>query len=142
MDLSNYDFKLFEQKYFIRETLLDIYGHMNNASFLQLYEEARWDLVTERGYGLAVVNELNIGPVILSVKADFKKELKGRDEVTITTQVTKYKGKIGNIHQKMIKANGDVASEADFVFGLFDLKERKLIEPTKRWLKAFADEKS
>ena len=41
----------------IRESHLDTFGHVNNATYLQLYEEARWELITRNGYGLAKVRE-------------------------------------------------------------------------------------
>lgn len=47
-----------------------------------------------------------------------------------------YKGKIAQMKQQMIKDDGSVASEAVFTFGLFDMKERKLIEPTPEWKRA------
>lgn len=140
MNFEGFDFKKFEKQYIIRETLLDVYGHMNNASYIQLFEEARWDLITSRGFGLKRVLEEKVGPVILSLKTDFLKELSARDEIVITTQVTRYKGKIGTIYQEMIKDDGEVACKAEFVFGMFDMKARKLIAPSREWALAFADE--
>jgi acyl-CoA thioester hydrolase len=40
------------------------------------------------------------------------------------------------LEQKMINAQGKIASEATFTVGFFDLKERKLIEAGPDWLKA------
>lgn len=141
LDLSEFEFPVFEKKYLIKEHLLDSYGHMNNASYIQLFEEARWDLVTERGYGLNTVQKMMQGPIILSLKTDFLKEIGPREEITITTRVSDYRGKTGTIHQEMIKSNGKVACKADFVFGLFDLKQRKLIMPTEEWVLAVSDKK-
>ena len=39
----------------ILEKHLDSFGHVNNATYLHLYEEARWDFITKRGFGLARV---------------------------------------------------------------------------------------
>ena len=36
----------------IREQHLDTFGHVNNAKYLEILEEARWDLITGNGYGL------------------------------------------------------------------------------------------
>ena len=36
----------------IRESHLDTFGHLNNATYLQLFEEARWDYITNRGFGV------------------------------------------------------------------------------------------
>jgi len=128
--------KIGSYKILIREGHLDTYGHVNNARYLDMYEEARWQLVTERGYGFKRVHDSGQGPVILEVNLKFMKELRLREEITITTELVDYPGKIGRLKQQMIKPDGSVASEAVFVFGLFDLKARKMIEPTLDWKRA------
>ncbi len=120
----------------IRESHLDTFGHVNNATYLALYEEARWDLVTRNGYGLKQVQAAGQGPVILEVNLKFLKELQLREEITITTQLIQFKGKISQLKQQMVKSGGVVASEAIFTFGFFDLLTRKLIDPTPAWRKA------
>jgi acyl-CoA thioesterase FadM len=40
------------------------------------------------------------------------------------------------LEQKMINADGKIASEALFTVGFFDMKERKLIEAPQKWLEA------
>ena len=37
------------------------------------------------------------------------------------------------MRQQMIKTDGEVACEATFVFGLFDIERRRLINPTPEW---------
>jgi acyl-CoA thioester hydrolase len=126
----------FEYPVLIRESHLDTFGHVNNATYLALYEEARWDLVTKNGYGLKEVHRLGQGPIILEANIKFMAELRLREKIRITCEMIEYKGKIGKLKQQMLKDDGKVASELIMVFGLFDLKERKLIEPTDAWKKA------
>lgn len=123
----------FSYQVLIREAHLDTFGHVNNAVYLTLYEEARWDLITNRGFGLKEVQQRKQGPIILDVNLKFMKELKLREKITITTEMVDYQGKIGHLKQQMIKENGEVASEAIFTFGFFDLAARKLISPTPEW---------
>jgi YbgC/YbaW family acyl-CoA thioester hydrolase len=120
----------------IREAHLDTFGHVNNATYMALYEEARWELITQNGYGLRTVQELKQGPVILDASIKFMRELKLREEITITTELVHYTGRIGQLKQQMIKTDGKVASESVFTLGLFDLDQRKLIDPTPLWKKA------
>jgi YbgC/YbaW family acyl-CoA thioester hydrolase len=120
----------------IRESHLDTFGHVNNAVYLSLFEEARWELVTSHGYSLQTVQERKQGPVILELTLKFLKELKLREQITITTEMLDYSGRIAKMKQQMIKTDGSVASEATFTFGLFDLEKRRLIEPTPEWRKA------
>ena len=51
-------------------------------------------------------------------------------------QVLEYRGKISRIQQLITKADGQVATEAEFTVALFDLRQRKLVEPTPEWLDA------
>lgn len=119
----------------IRENYLDVYGHVNNAAYLTLFEEARWEMITKKGYGLKKIMETGIGPVILEIKMRFLKELRVRDQVNIQTQMVSYDKKIGLLKQQMVRGE-EICCTAEFVLGLFNLKERKLILPTEDWLKA------
>lgn len=127
---------VFEYELLIRESHLDSYGHVNNATYLTMYEEARWEAITQRGYGFSEVHKTAIGPVVLDVHIKFIKELVLREKIRITMELVSYEGKIFKLKQSMIKENGEVASEAMLTGALFDLKNRKLILPTAEWLRA------
>lgn len=126
----------FEYEILIREHHLDSYGHVNNATYLALYEEARWEAITQRGYGYQNVHDTGLGPIILEINLKFFKELKLREKIIITLELISYEGKICKLRQQMIKENKDVASEALLTTSFFDLKNRKLILPNADWLKA------
>lgn len=120
----------------ILEAHLDTFGHVNNAVYLQLYEEARWDFIQASDHGLERILTDQIGPVVLEVNVKFRKELTNRELITIVSKSTSLHGKIMTLEQKMIKENGQIASTAVFTVGIMDLKERRLIDPPKRWLEA------
>ena len=127
---------LFTYEVTIKEFHLDSYGHVNNAAYLTLYEEARWELITQRGYGFSKVHETKQGPVILDVQLKFLKELKLREKIKITVESVAVSSKISKIKQQMIKENGEVASEAEMTVAFFDLLNRKIIPATPAWLQA------
>lgn len=120
----------------IRETHLDSFGHMNNADYLVLFEEARWDFITQNGYNLQKVRELQKGPIVLELNLKFKKEITLREKIKVTSRLVDYRGKIGHFRQEMVKEDGTVAAELEITMGLFDLKTRRLIDPTPDWKKA------
>jgi acyl-CoA thioester hydrolase len=120
----------------IRESHLDSYGHVNNAAYLVLFEEARWDFITKNGYGYRKVQEIQQGPVVLALSMKFLKEITLREKITITLQLLEQNGKLSRFRQEMIKEDGKLATEIELTFGLFDLKTRRLIEPTPEWKKA------
>jgi len=122
-----------EKTILISEAHLDSFGHLNNARYFELLEQARWDLITERGFGIDTIRRTSTGPVVLEVQLRFRHELSPRERIVIRSELASYEGKVGTIRQEMIKPDGTVAAEALFTFGLFDMKRRKLIEPTPGW---------
>ncbi len=120
----------------IREAHLDTFGHVNNATYFELFEEARWEAITPRGYGLKEVQAKKQGPVVLDAQIKFLKELKLREGIAIKTVCLPFTGKTAKIEQKMVKENGDVACEVTFTYAFFDLAVRRIIPPTKEWLYA------
>jgi len=127
--------KIFSYPLCIKETHLDVFGHVNNAMYLTLFEEARWDFLNKNGYNLKKIIETGLGPTILEITINFSKELRAREEIIIESQLISYKNKIGKLTQKIIRAD-EVCSTAEFTIGLFDIKERKLVLPTVEWLSA------
>ena len=118
----------------IKEGHLDTFAHVNNATYLQLLEEARWDLLTGNGYGLDVIMATRVGPTILDIKIRFMKELKLRDEIIIETKLVSYEKKIGVIGHKIMRGS-ELCCEAELTMALFDLAQRKIIPPTPEWLR-------
>lgn len=128
--------KIFEYDLTIKESHLDTFGHVNNAKYLEILEEARWDLITAHGFGLKDIMAKKIGPVILEVNIKFRKELKLREKIKILTHCKKHEGKIGYIEQTIKNQKGEASAIAVFTYALFDLTTRKIIDPTPEWLKA------
>ena len=133
---------VYEYEITILEKDLDTFGHVNNANYLVMYEEARWDFITKNNLGVKEILEKQIGPVLLDLNLVFKSELKNREKVKIISQArTEMRNKyVIVLDQKMVKEDGKIASMITISVGLFDLKNRKLIAPTKEWLKALGVE--
>lgn len=131
--------KVYSYPLIIKETYLDTFGHVNNAMYFTLFEEARWDLITKNGYGIKKIQETGLGPTILEIQMKFLKELRLRENITIETQLLSYEKKIGKLEQKMVR-NGEICCIALFVIALFSLTERKLVLPTPDWLQAIGSD--
>jgi acyl-CoA thioester hydrolase len=132
----------YEYQLTILEQHLDTFGHVNNAKYLELYEEARWDFITKNGLGLKEIMETKVGPVILDLNVTFKAELTNREKITIISQARKeMRNKfVLVLDQKMVKADGKIASTITLSIGLMDLKLRKLASPTKELMQALGVE--
>lgn len=127
--------KIFTYSLTVKETYLDSFSHVNNAAYLMLFEEARWDFINNNGYGIKKIKETGLGPTILHIDISFSKELKARDEIIIESETISYKKKIGKLVQRILRS-GEVCCTAEFTIGLFDVNQRKLVLPTDEWLKA------
>lgn len=122
--------------YQITEAELDTFGHVNNAQYLRLYERARWEFITQNGFGLPEIQKINQGPVLLEVKLTFRRELKNREWITIYSQIQQLQGKIFTLKQMMVRSDGRLASEGIFHMALFDLQSRKMLMPDDQWRQA------
>jgi len=132
--------KVFNYEFEVLGTHLDVFGHVNNAVYLQLYEMARWDFIEKNGFGLERIKELKNGPVILDMTISFRAELKNRDIIRIESWSCGMKNKyVMKLFQRMVKSDGTEASTLDLSVGLFDLETRKLILPTEEWFKAIGE---
>lgn len=130
------DSKIFSYSLLIKEHHLDTFGHVNNATYLELLEEARWEFLNARGVNLKSIHETGIGPVILEFQLKFLLELRLRQSITIESQMISFDKKIGIMRQEIFNDEGKLCTQARMVFGVFDLKTRRLILPTAQWLLA------
>jgi len=126
----------FNYEMVIKENHLDSFGHVNNAVYMQIFEEARWEFITINGYGLNEIHKLKKGPIVLEANLKFIKEIKLREKINIETICTDAKSKILNLTQKIINSKSEICTEANFVLAFFDLEARKILNPTPEWLHA------
>ena len=124
----------------IRETDLDFLGHVNHAKYLSILEEARWEMISDAGYGFDKLQDAMISPVILEVNIQYKQEIGNRERITIETHSQMPPSKIGTLQQFIRKENGQLAATATITYGVMDLKQRRLILPPSTWLQAIGVE--
>lgn len=129
---------IYEFKTQIKESHLDLFGHVNNAQYLTIFEEARWDFLNKNGLTANDVMKTKKGPVLLELNLVFKNELLLGENITILSQARKeMRNKFVLIlDQKILKSDGSIATIISLSVGLMDLELRKLIAPTKEWFLA------
>tara|TARA_Y100001970_G_C14201519_1_gene841388 strand:- start:1525 stop:1926 length:402 start_codon:yes stop_codon:yes gene_type:complete len=127
--------KVFEYSVIVREHNLDILGHLNNASYLQLFEEARWDFSNKGGFGLDWVLLNKKSPVVVKAEMSFRKEVLNRETLLIESEFLGFQNSlIGSFKQKMIKKDKKVASILSIDIGFMNLRERKLMNFPEKWV--------
>ena len=112
---------------------IDSFGHVNNAVYLEIFEQARWDALKPNGLDLAKMQQMGIGSVIVDIHLKFLHEVKLHDEVKIHTQGSYHKGKTFQVHQELFK-DDVLSAQAEFIMVFFDLNARKAILPNDELL--------
>ena len=120
----------------IKERHLDTFGHVNNATYLELLEEARWEFLYAQGINLKTIHETGVGPIILECNIRFLKELRLRQPIVIESRMISWENRVGVMQQDILDEASVPCSQAKITFGVFDMKTRKLIVPTAQWLLA------
>ncbi|MGL4603806.1 MAG: acyl-CoA thioesterase [Iodobacter sp.] len=106
----------------VRGYHLDLYGHVNNARYLEFLEEARWALVDESG-GLEWFTQERLALVISRVDIRYKRPATMGDVLKIETHMASLGEKEGIIHQRIVRADNDkLVAEADVTFAVIHAK--------------------
>ncbi len=119
----------------VRWSDMDVYGHVNNARFLTLYEEARVSLMFRRGRAEGLTS-LAQGVVIARHEVDYLRPVDYADPVRIELWVEDVRPSRFTIVYEMFDGE-QVASRARSVCVPFDLaagRPRRLTEPERKFL--------
>lgn len=111
---------------------LDLYGHVNNARYLEFLEEARWGLMEEFG-DLPWFMTNKYALVVSRIDIRYLRAATMGDELLIATSLAALLPREGQINQRIIrKDNGKLVAEADVTFAV--------IHPEQRGAQAIAGE--
>ena len=100
----------------------DFYGHVNNARYLELMEEARWQYL-EVGLGLEYWSGRGLGFVVAGIDIKYKRPASPGMELEISTEMTESEGRTGYIQQVFTdRQSGKTVVEARVKFAVIDLK--------------------
>jgi len=98
----------------------DAFGHLNEASFLALFERARWDALA-RGPGMNVFQRNGVWPAVRKATVDYKAGAFPGDILTIETVVTHRGTTSMTLRQVATRgSDGVVVAEAEIVFVCID----------------------
>ena len=115
---------------------IDVLGHVNNAAYLALFEEARWAVFHSSGVSWSELEALGVSPAILSVKLDFRREVRLGDTVTIETRYHRTTTRRFVVHQRMVDDAGKLRASAELLGAFFDVNARRIVDPPERVLQA------
>jgi thioesterase-3 len=109
----------------IRGYHLDLFGHVNNARYLEFLEEARWaafektvDLehMARKGWAFTVVN----------ININYRRPALMNDVLRIETRIAEWRRRSAIVRQEVVHTqSGELVADADVTFVIFDTAKQK-----------------
>jgi len=113
----------------------DVYGHLNNANYLHLYEEARADALEQMNIPVRDLAKMGFHIYIVNIELSFKKGLPLENVVTIRSHIEKANRLASTWVQEIYDDNGELCNRA-IVKGAF-VKNGKPARISKELFKHF-----
>ena len=111
----------------IRGYHLDLYGHVNNARYLEFLEEARWDFL-EQQLDVSRFTGSNLGLAVVNININYRRGAYVGEEVEVVTSLAKIGNKSAVIHQDVVlKGTTTLVADADVTFVVTDQKAQKAV---------------
>lgn len=105
----------------------DFYGHVNNARYLEMMEEARWQYL-EVGLGLEYWSDRALGFVVAGIDIRYKRPAGPGMVLKISTEMTEAEGRSGLIHQVFTDLEtGKTVVDAMVTFAVISLKTGRAV---------------
>ena len=96
----------------------DVYGHLNNANYLHLYEEARSEALEDMGMSIGKLGEEGIHIYLTEINLTFKNGLPVGENVVIDTRMIKANRATSIWKQEIFNSAGKLCNIA-IVRGVF-----------------------
>ena len=110
----------FESTFKIRTFHTDGFGHINNARYLELLEEARWQFAEHHGL-IDLLNRDNLGFIVMEMNLRFRLPIVEGNTIQVFTKLITLGTAIGEVEQLIVKKDvGKLAAKSLFRFVLID----------------------
>jgi len=103
---------------------LDFYQHVNNARYLEFFEEARWEFMRPLMES-NILQENGWYTIVVHIEVSYKAQLGLGDAIEIQTSIPTVGRKSLTFHQQIFKSDKKLAAEAFVKFVIFDSKSQK-----------------
>ncbi|MBI5014139.1 MAG: acyl-CoA thioesterase [Deltaproteobacteria bacterium] len=111
----------------VRGYHLDLYGHVNNARYLEFLEEARWGVFEETGNLDAFVSH-GFGFSVVNININYRRPAFMGEVLEIETSLASLGNRSGKIHQAVrLKGSATPVADADVTFVVVDAQEGKAL---------------
>ena len=129
----------YKSTYEIRWSDLDANGHVNYAAYIDAAGDLRYRFFIEHGFPPEKFEKIGIGPVYTSIQAQFLREVRMGETVTITYTLSGLSPLGGHwkVHHEVLKTNGKKAVIIEIEGAILDLTTRKPVLPETELFKTF-----
>ena len=129
----------YSRTYEIRWSDLDANNHVNYAAYIDAAADLRYRFFTEHGFPPERFEQLGIAPTYTAIHAQFLREVRMGETVTITFTLTgvSMQGGRWKVHHDVLKSNGKKAVTIDLEGLILDLAARKAVLPMPELLEIF-----
>jgi thioesterase-3 len=111
----------------VRGFHIDVFGHTNNARYLEFMEIARWDAL-QPIIASGFFDKRNLGFVIVNININYRAASFINDILEVKTIMKHIGNKSIVVHHDVFdKTKGHPVCDADVTFVLMDLKTRKAV---------------
>ena len=133
--------KIFSSEIKVRSYECDVYGHVNNATYLNYCEYARIELINEMGYSLSSLMKDGFILPIVNINIDYKLPAFEGDILSISVSWLKRGRSSATFRQEIIrKQDNKLIAKADVTWVAANLKGQPIAIPEmfmERWKKSF-----
>jgi acyl-CoA thioester hydrolase len=129
----------FSKTYEIRWSDLDANGHVNYAAYIDAAGDLRYHFFTAHGFPPEKFAELGLGPVYTTIHADFYREVRMGETVTLTYALSGLSPSGGRwkVHHEVLKSNRKKAVSIELEGAILNLSTRKPVLPGADLLQIF-----
>ena len=113
-----------------------VYAHVHHGRCFELLERARLAYMAQIGFPNQMLLDRGQMPVITSVSAQYKREVK-RGMVTVTCDRVEVSGKSLRVWQRILNERGKIAVEAVIESVFMDARTRRAIMPPEGFIESF-----
>lgn len=129
----------YSRTYEIRWSDLDANGHVNYAVYIDAAGDVRYHFFWEHGFPPEKFEQLGMGPIYTAIHAEFLREVRLGETVTISYTVSGLSPQGGRwkVHHDVLKSNGKKAVNLDIEGAILDLTTRKPVLPSPELQQVF-----
>jgi acyl-CoA thioester hydrolase len=129
----------YSKTYQIRFSDIDANRHVNNAAYIDVAGDMRYQFFAENGFPPERFEQLGMGIVYTKITTQFLREVLLGETVTVTFALAGLspRGVRWKVHHDFLKSNGKKAVSMDMEGTILDLATRKPIQPDEELMRLF-----